>query len=167
MRQYPNPVMPIRPRPARLIRLNDSFIMDAMDTPLPLTSYRFTQSDTADTNAMAEEMPVLLDISQQSTRYLMQLSGMVPAVRTPRPQTQPPTNNGNGHTTNSISLHGEEGWWPQGIQQTGPLPVVNLYGRQPFGQTLPQRRSRVRHPRNRSQPGRHCSVIQPLKWCSV
>ncbi len=32
---------------------------------------------------------------------------------------------------------GEEGWWPQGIQQTGPLPVVNLYGERPFGQMLP------------------------------
>ncbi|HET9921603.1 MAG TPA: lysylphosphatidylglycerol synthase transmembrane domain-containing protein, partial [Ktedonobacteraceae bacterium] len=44
---------------------------------------------------------------------------------------------GNQYMTGGISLHGEEGWWPHGIQQTGPLPVVNLYGRQPFGQTLP------------------------------
>ncbi len=26
----------------------------------------------------------------------------------------------------------EEGYWPHGIQQTGPLPVVNLYGSEPF-----------------------------------
>ncbi|HLI08662.1 MAG TPA: lysylphosphatidylglycerol synthase transmembrane domain-containing protein [Ktedonobacteraceae bacterium] len=32
---------------------------------------------------------------------------------------------------------GEAGWWPRGIRQTGPLPVVNLYGDRPFGQMLP------------------------------
>ncbi len=31
----------------------------------------------------------------------------------------------------------EEEYWPNGIQQTGPLPIVNLYGSEPFGRTLP------------------------------
>jgi uncharacterized protein (TIRG00374 family) len=58
------------------------------------------------------------DISKQSTTHLMQLSGMMRAVRVPQQDN-------------------EEGYWPHGIQQTGPLPVGNLYGSEPFGRTLP------------------------------
>jgi len=31
-----------------------------------------------------------------------------------------------------------EEWWPEGIKQTGPLPVANLYGKEPFGRTQPR-----------------------------
>ena len=73
------------------------------------------------------------DISKQSTSRLMQLSGMMPAVRIP-------TQNGQGSlpvTPARLSTDQEEGYWPFGIQQTGALPVVNLYGREPFGRILP------------------------------
>jgi uncharacterized protein (TIRG00374 family) len=65
------------------------------------------------------------DISKQSTTHLMQLSGMMRAVRVPQ-QVAPEQLQDN-----------EEGYWPHGIQQTGPLPVGNLYGSEPFGRTLP------------------------------
>ena len=65
------------------------------------------------------------DISKQSTTHLMQLSGMMRAVRVPQ-QVAPEQVQDN-----------EEGYWPHGIQQTGPLPVGNLYGSEPFGRTLP------------------------------
>jgi len=65
------------------------------------------------------------DISKQSTTHLMQLSGMMRAVRVPQ-QVAPEQLQDN-----------EEGYWPRGIQQTGPLPVGNLYGSEPFGRTLP------------------------------
>ena len=65
------------------------------------------------------------DISEQSTTHLMQLSGMMRAIRVPQ-QVAPEQLQDN-----------EEGYWPHGIQQTGPLPVANLYGREPFGRTLP------------------------------
>src|SRR5258708_1061223 len=65
------------------------------------------------------------DISEQSTRHLMQLSGMMRAVRVPQ-QVAPEQLQDNG-----------EGYWPHGIQQTGRFPVGNLYGSEPFGRTLP------------------------------
>ncbi len=65
------------------------------------------------------------DISKQSTTHLMQLSGMMRAVRMPQ-QVAP----------EQLQDY-EEGYWPHGIQQTGPLPVGNLYGSEPFGRTLP------------------------------
>ena len=73
------------------------------------------------------------DISNQSTSRLMQLSGMMPAVRIP-------TQNGQGSLPVAparLSTDQEEGYWPFGIQRTGALPVVNLYGREPFGRILP------------------------------
>lgn len=60
-----------------------------------------------------------LDLSTQSTRDLMRLSGMVQAVRAPE------ENDGEGIAE----------YWPQGIRQTGGFPVVNLYGNEPFGKT--------------------------------
>lgn len=66
-------------------------------------------------------------VEDQSTAHLMQLSGMMRPVRvigaTPAPISPDPA---------------EDGYWPLGIQQTGPLPIRNLYGREPFGRTLPQ-----------------------------
>jgi hypothetical protein len=73
------------------------------------------------------------DISSQSTVHLMHLSGMMPAIRIP--QHGIPENSQS--TPDRFSYGDEEGYWPHGIQQTGLLPVVNLYGREPFGRTLP------------------------------
>ncbi len=69
------------------------------------------------------------DISTQSTRHLMRLSGMMQTVRLPQ-------NAANGNQAN-VSNTAEEGYWPHGIQHTGAFPVVNLYGAEPFGRTLP------------------------------
>jgi uncharacterized protein (TIRG00374 family) len=74
------------------------------------------------------------DISNQITSSLKQLSGMMPVVRRP-----PKSSEGARTTAPGANATGdEEGYWPHGIQQTGPLPVVNLYGSRPFGQSLPQ-----------------------------
>lgn len=73
------------------------------------------------------------DISTQSTMHLMQLSGMMRVVRLPR-------NGADGHAAGVSSAAAadlEEGYWPYGIQRTGPFAVVNLYGAEPFGRTLP------------------------------
>jgi uncharacterized protein (TIRG00374 family) len=67
-----------------------------------------------------------LPVADQSTGHLMQLSGMMRPLRTP------------GRSTAPLAVTAEEdGYWPLGIQQTGPLPIRNLYGREPFGRTLP------------------------------
>jgi len=71
------------------------------------------------------------DISSQATASLMQLSGRIP-VTPILPQTQQ-QNDWNTPIDNNRDV--EEGYWPDGIQQTGPLPVVNLYGTEPFGKT--------------------------------
>ena len=73
------------------------------------------------------------DISNQSTMHLMQLSGMMPAIRNPKQGVPENSQSANGR----FNSRDEEGYWPYGIQQTGPLPVINLYGREPFGRTLP------------------------------
>jgi uncharacterized protein (TIRG00374 family) len=72
------------------------------------------------------------DTSMQSTQHLMQLSGMMRAIKAP-------AQNGLIPPAASMPATGdaEEGYWPFGIQQTGALPIVNLYGREPFGRTLP------------------------------
>jgi uncharacterized protein (TIRG00374 family) len=72
------------------------------------------------------------DISTLSTYHLMQLSGMVRAVRAPQAQHRLFADGGN-QITGVI----EEEYWPNGIQQTGPFPVVNLYGNEPFGRSVP------------------------------
>jgi uncharacterized protein (TIRG00374 family) len=79
-------------------------------------------------------MPDINDVSTQSTQHLMQLSGMMHAVKVP-------AQNGKGPVPPLPSIpttnDAEDGYWPFGIQQTGALPIVNLYGREPFGRTLP------------------------------
>ncbi len=93
-------------------------------------------------------------IKPVNSTHLMQLSGMMRAIRIskqlPTPQNavvdksapynssveDPVWGTGNGFI-HHISDFIEEGYWPNGIQQTGPLPVVNLYGSEPFGRTLP------------------------------
>ncbi len=93
-------------------------------------------------------------IQPVNSTHLMQLSGMMRAIRIskqlPTPQNavvdksapynssveDPVWGTGNGFI-HHVSDFIEEGYWPNGIQQTGPLPVVNLYGSEPFGRTLP------------------------------
>ena len=58
----------------------------------------------------------------------MELSGMMRAVRLPKPISNP-----SKESANLV-----EEYWPNGIRQTGPMPTVNLYGEEPFGRTLPR-----------------------------
>src|SRR6266581_1993611 len=76
------------------------------------------------------------DLSVQSNQHVMRLSGMMRAVRLPAPA--PHEFSPNSHDADMI-----EEYWPKGIQQTGPLPVVNLYGSEPFGRTQPHPAVRV------------------------
>src|SRR6266516_984191 len=94
---------------------------------LPVTS-PFDMSGKGRTDPLDDDM------SKQSTAHLMQFSGMMKAIRIPRQDAR----TGNSQSiSNDGDYNAEEGYWPYGIQQTGPLPVVNLYGREPFGRTLP------------------------------
>src|SRR6266566_8160355 len=148
---------PVRPRPVRtrLIGINNGKV----DTPVPLrtTTESHTDGDVAMQPTISLEKTVSVnkrsvlaspsngvhrkisthlfddDISSQSTVHLMQLSGMMPAISIPKqgaPENSRSANDG-------FSLGDEKGYWPYGIQQTGPLPVINLYGREPFGRTIP------------------------------
>ncbi len=72
------------------------------------------------------------DVSEQITAHLMQLSGRIPATPILNQSQQ-----NDWNPPNSSNLDAEEGYWPDGIQQTGPLPVINLYGSEPFGRTQP------------------------------
>lgn len=90
---------------------------------------KITQKQTAlpfRRGAKAPREPLAISTQNQSTSHLMQLSGMI------RPPRKP-------GTTLPLGLpEGEEdGYWPLGIQQIGPLPIAHLYGRGPFGRTLP------------------------------
>jgi uncharacterized protein (TIRG00374 family) len=147
---------PIRPRPVRtrLVGIKNGKV----DAPVP---HRTTESDTNGDVAMQPTITLektvsvhnkslqvppsngmhrkisahqfVDDVSNQSTMHLMQLSGMMPAIHIPK-QGAPE----NSHSANGkLSLGDEDGYWPYGIQQTGPLPVINLYGREPFGRTMP------------------------------
>ncbi len=145
---------PIR-RPPRLIRdpglreytrpVNDAFDVATQPTlsqplisieQMHATAYPITPPQGLNDGASGKF--ALLDVSEQATMHLMRLSGMMPVVRIPRSadaQAQPfPT---IPQTDHDDALDLEEGWWPNGIQQTGPLPIVNLYGSEPFGKTLP------------------------------
>ena len=99
-----------------------------------IKSVRLKPSPAVVHRTAATQKDAAEDLSDQATIHLKQLSGMMPAVRRP-PRIgdglQPPATAAN--VTDQ-----EEGYWPYGIQQTGPLPVVNLYGRKPFGQSLPE-----------------------------
>jgi uncharacterized protein (TIRG00374 family) len=154
-----NPVPPTsRPHPSRtrLVGMSNG----KTDTPIPQNIK--VESDTADDIAIQPTLsmkpttpvkksffpvpppngsnwngttqPLNDDISSQSTTHLMQLSGMMKPIRIPR---QDASGNTQSSPNNSI-YDNEEGYWPYGIQQTGPLPVVNLYGREPFGRILPR-----------------------------
>lgn len=69
-------------------------------------------------------------VEDQNTAHLMQLSGMMRPIRTI--STTGPLD------TPIPASDDEDGYWPLGIQQTGPLPIRNLYGREPFGRAIPQ-----------------------------
>ena len=106
----------------------------------------------APASAGATDLP---DVASQPTTqikpvdstHLMQLSGMMRAIRIPKqlpiPQnavvdkSAPYNSSVEYGFIHPVSDFFEEGYWPNGIQQTGPLPVVNLYGSEPFGRTLP------------------------------
>ncbi len=59
------------------------------------------------------------DLNEQSKLDLIRLSGMTQAIK----PTQTPNKS--------------EEYWPEGIKQTGAVPIVNLYGTEPFGRTAP------------------------------
>ncbi|MGH2493631.1 MAG: lysylphosphatidylglycerol synthase transmembrane domain-containing protein [Ktedonobacteraceae bacterium] len=154
---------PIRPRPTRprLVNINEERLAErhaamssapgsdvSMETtvilhPLPdedddptqprMASVRFKPLPVTGEINDINDGDDIDDISEQSTRHLKQLSGMMPAIKLP-----PQGNNGATASPAPDIDEQEEGYWPHGIQQTGALPVVNLYGRRPFGQTLPQ-----------------------------
>ncbi|HEX7734284.1 MAG TPA: lysylphosphatidylglycerol synthase transmembrane domain-containing protein [Ktedonobacteraceae bacterium] len=67
-------------------------------------------------------------LEEQSTAHLMQLSGMM----------RPVHSSGSTAPLPVPAVAEEDGYWPLGIQQTGPLPIKNLYGREPFGRTMPR-----------------------------
>lgn len=70
-------------------------------------------------------------LEDQSTAHLMQLSGMM------RPVSASGLSGSTAPLPALVATE-EDGYWPLGIQQTGPLPIKNLYGGEPFGRTLPQ-----------------------------
>ncbi len=80
--------------------------------------------------------PGVTDISAQSTASLIQLSGMMRAIRLP--EQYAPEQDEQPFTPVPSFIDTVEGeFWPHGIQQTGPLPVINLYGSEPFGRIVP------------------------------
>jgi len=98
----------------------------------PIRLVRFSNSSQQKNQLVVHRDPApeqeLPDISLENTN-IMHLSGMMRAIRvSQRTMSQP--------IEGSSSAVLEE-YWPNGIQQTGPLPIVNLYGTEPFGRTLP------------------------------
>ncbi|HVB73903.1 MAG TPA: lysylphosphatidylglycerol synthase transmembrane domain-containing protein [Ktedonobacteraceae bacterium] len=152
---------PIRPRPTRthLVSMDDnrepwrtSWVADSsLAVPLasgidstrqPTNALESTRDGDRTTSPVStsfhfKPLPVaddVDDISKQSTMHLMRLSGMMRAIKLPAQQD----NSAVLSSPIPILAGHEEGYWPHGIQQTGALPVVNLYGREPFGRTLPR-----------------------------
>jgi uncharacterized protein (TIRG00374 family) len=65
-------------------------------------------------------------VAAQSIAHLLQLSGMMRPLRK------------SGNTPLPGQLETEEDcYWPLGIQQVGPLPILNLYGHEAYGRALP------------------------------
>jgi uncharacterized protein (TIRG00374 family) len=179
MQQDNRPVRPIR-RPTRLIKypmlpslvpetpskmveddaeidvaMQPTYLLDAIGnipehpSSMPMTPpYAFSKIPVTDADMRLDDE----DISTTSTRHLMQLSGMVRAVRPPQSQYRPHSmgdNAGMGIT--------EEEYWPHGIKRTGPLPVINLYGSEPFGRSMPFV----------AQPETPIPVIKQSRWKTV
>ncbi len=66
-----------------------------------------------------------VSLRERSVAHLMQLSGMLRPLHA-------------ANATQDAAEAEEDGYWPLGIQQAGPLPLINMYGREPFGRTLPR-----------------------------
>ena len=90
-----------------------------------------------------EDIPAdRLDASHINAARLMRLSGMMRVVRPSQPLeplNEPNEANKADSTQEQQNVQDiAEEWWPEGIKQTGPLPVANLYGKEPFGRTQPR-----------------------------
>jgi uncharacterized protein (TIRG00374 family) len=153
--QRPNPLQSDRIgatrsyiRPTRLVKIKGKNLraVENMDAKGDIAIQSTAAMQTPDT-ATSPTIPLWstsnsstddpFDISNQHTERIRQLSGMMPAIRIakrpPDEKPQPEATNGN---VGALTI--EDGWWPYGIQQTGALPIVNLYGREPFGRTPSQ-----------------------------
>jgi uncharacterized protein (TIRG00374 family) len=124
------------------VAMQPTLLMDSVgdiskNAAIPITPpYSFQKIPLSDADMRLDVLDdeEVKDISALSTRHLMQLSGMVRAVRVPQTQRGQLTDAGKqGQGMGLI----EEEYWPDGIQQTGALPVVNLYGSVPFGRSVP------------------------------
>jgi uncharacterized protein (TIRG00374 family) len=107
----------------------------------------------------ADLEPDLDDIGSQSTN-LMQLSGMLRTIRVQQPQPSRQRNAANSNNDGAMNIIEEE-YWPYGIQQTGALPIVNLYGSEPFGRSLPQIPVAVAQPPAREQSAWRALLSSP------
>ncbi|GHO88999.1 lysylphosphatidylglycerol synthase transmembrane domain-containing protein [Dictyobacter formicarum] len=109
--RLPIPITTTRIRPTRLVRVSAQLEDDGTQETVQLRS---TQEEGEDTE-------------KQSANHLMQVSGMHQAI----------------HATPAPTAHHEqlefvtEEWWPAGIQQTGPLAVMDLDDDRPSGYTEP------------------------------
>ncbi|MFL5592772.1 MAG: YbhN family protein [Ktedonobacteraceae bacterium] len=139
-------------RPAQSIRRPTRLIKYSYPSTLEVKFMAPASTGATDLPDVASQPTT--QIKPVNSTHLMQLSGMMRAIRIPKqlptPQNaavdksapynssveDPVWGTGNGFI-HHISDFIEEGYWPNGIQQTGPLPVVNLYGSEPFGRTLP------------------------------
>lgn len=141
----------LRIRPTRLIRHSQQRLAEsaveahAMDATYVLRTVDMMETlpmmETPHAARLNERRNEEHDLSKVSTAHLMQLSGMMRAMHVPRQLNQ----QYNAGTSTGVV----EEWWPDGIQQTGAMPIVNLYGREPFGRSqgsipiaIPQTRSR-------------------------
>jgi uncharacterized protein (TIRG00374 family) len=115
-------------------KLDDASFSDS-ETPHPPYDLRHALTDDP------FNINVDVDISDQITAHIMRLSGQVPIVRvtshTPRAIKVSNAAQRDQPATSNNTFDNEDGYWPYGIQQTGPLPVVNLYGNEPFGRIMP------------------------------
>lgn len=113
----------------------------ALPVPPAHSSYPLLPATPPPVDDLDADLPdEVFETSLLSTAHLMRLSGMMPAV----------------HPASNEAPSAEEGYWPHGIHQTGALPVVNLYGREPFGRTLPTTPvpAEVPHTAQASQPAK-------------
>jgi uncharacterized protein (TIRG00374 family) len=137
--KYPIPPKLVS-RDAELDAVNDvagqpTQVMEPVSNPSHPDMPAYSLDSMIDLAAAGLE-PDPYDISSQST-HLMQLSGMMRALHVQ--QAQPASQGNTTVHTNADAINIiEEEYWPNGIQQTGALPIVNLYGSEPFGKTLPQ-----------------------------
>lgn len=95
--------------------------------PLSTTGHLSGPLVTSTTGQLGNGTPITpqdASLQERSTMHLMQLSGMLRPLRT-------------AQATFDVSEAEEDGYWPLGIQQIGPLPILHVYGHEPLGRTLP------------------------------